>query len=177
MSDIARVSKRVDGKIVKGYVVDGQFFRTKKEAGLARKVESKPRRERSDKRSVSSNNRAVVVMSLLARDEIKLVDALLAKNDLEGLQLVGECKTLCMRVMRLIKSEGFSRTLGVKTLRKFSGVSKEFMQRFYSDVKIPVGAARLNLRAYTRISTRLDEDEFDTLADAKAYEDYKRGVV
>lgn len=31
-----RVSRRIDGKVVKGYVVDGCFYRTKGEAGLAR---------------------------------------------------------------------------------------------------------------------------------------------
>lgn len=30
-----RQSKRIDGKVVKGYVVDGCFYRTKKEAGIA----------------------------------------------------------------------------------------------------------------------------------------------
>ena len=142
-----------------------------------RAKETAPRRERSDKKAISSNNRAVVVMSLLARDEIKLVDALLAKNDLEGLQLVGQCKDLSTQIVRLVCSAGFSRKLGVKTLRKFSGASKEFMRRFYSDVEIPPGVPRLNLRAYTRVSIWLDEEEFDIVADAKAYEEYKRGLV
>lgn len=31
-----RLSRRIDGKVVKGYVVDDCFYRTKKEAGLAR---------------------------------------------------------------------------------------------------------------------------------------------
>lgn len=31
-----RVSRRIDGKVVKGYLVDGCFYRTKKQAGLAR---------------------------------------------------------------------------------------------------------------------------------------------
>ena len=148
-----RVSRRINGRVVKGYLVDGKFYRTKAEAGLSRKPH-KQHRQRSDKKPVSQNNVVQVALKLLGEYEVPLVTALEAAyrdtgdaETLNLLRLIGATKDAVSDIVFLAgfcqPSAGFyteRRTLALQLAYKF--VLEFFPEELENPENITLGTFR-----------------------------------
>lgn len=119
-----RVSKRVGNKVISGYTVHGEFFRTKKEAGLARTT-------RSDKKCVSDNNVVPVVLKLLLERGTELLDRV--AGDTAAEKLVLDTWDSVLDSMFLLFHCAASYSVWTQSEKSTHAVCFKFLYTFYPD--------------------------------------------
>lgn len=119
-----RVSRRINGQVVKGYVVAGQFYRTKREAGLQRK-------RRSDTKPVSQNNVIPVVYRLLVQRGTELLDSI--AGDAEAEQLVCDTMMYIQDVLFLLRYCEPSKDFWMDKQDTARRCAYLFLHRFYPE--------------------------------------------
>lgn len=173
-----RVSKRINGKVVKVYEVDGKFYRTKKEAGLARKRHS----ERSDKKCVSHNNVITVALRLCEETEIPLITILesvyASTGDaavLKQMQLVAATKLALYRCI-FVSGCGASARMYREVTTTAKQLAFKFLMEFYPDELYRISnksEKRFRVGRVQRENKYLgDIDGYDEMKDKAGYAKY-----